>query len=204
MESELRPKKEKKSKKQVTQAIFTINNYTDATIASLDNWYKNGKLQYLVFGKEVGESGTHHLQGFVQFKKKSLYGTWAKILHGHFEEAKGTFIENVEYAKKDRDFVEYGEGVDRQQKCRDQGEVEKQRWANAKQCAIEGRFDEIDPQIYICNYANLHSIHADHMPKLPSLDNLDNYWIWGPTGVGKSFSVRQANPDLYPKPRNKW
>lgn len=42
------------------------------------------------------------------------------------------------------------------------------------------------------------------MPEPVSLQSLENEWIYGPTGVGKSRSVRDAHPILYPKPRNKW
>ena len=42
------------------------------------------------------------------------------------------------------------------------------------------------------------------MPRPASLDTLQNEWIYGPTGVGKSRSVRDTHPVHYPKARNKW
>lgn len=94
--------------------------------------------------------------------------------------------------------------MDRQRVQAEQGEKEKARWDRARVLAKEGKFDDIPSDIYIRQYANLHSINQDSMPKLPALDRLDNLWIYGPTGVGKSRYVRDLHPDVYPKPRNKW
>ena len=42
------------------------------------------------------------------------------------------------------------------------------------------------------------------MPQPASINTLQNEWIYGPTGVGKSRSVRDSHPVHYPKARNKW
>lgn len=56
-----------------------------------------------------------------------------------------------------------------------------------------------------CRYhTQFHRIHQDAMPEPVSLDSLENEWIYGATGVGKSRSIRDRYPVLYPKPRNKW
>ena len=42
-------------------------------------------------------------------------------------------------------------------------------------------------------------------PKTPEmLDKLTNEWIWGKTGLGKSFTARKENPGFYIKSHNKW
>jgi len=61
--------------------VFTINNYSDAEVASLDALGASTRIQYLIYGREVGENGTPHLQGFVIFSS-SIRFTNAKRLIG--------------------------------------------------------------------------------------------------------------------------
>lgn len=88
---------------------FTVNNPTTDERAKIVALEDDDVVEYLVFGNEVGESGTPHLQGFV------AYGTRVRLTQvkqsvserGHFEVAK--FPEKAaEYCKKDGDFVEFG------------------------------------------------------------------------------------------------
>ena len=44
----------------------------------------------------------------------------------------------------------------------------------------------------------------DNMPNPETLTYLDNYWYYGPTGTGKSKGAREAYPNYYNKPKNKW
>lgn len=41
------------------------------------------------------------------------------------------------------------------------------------------------------------------MPEPAPIDTLENEWIWGPTGVGKSLSTRNAFPVLFNHPNTK-
>lgn len=88
---------------------FTINNYTDAEQLSLRN--AGDTFSYLVFGREVGESNTPHLQGFFILATK-LRLRQVKQLAGlgraHLEVSRGTPQEASQYCKKDGDFEEYG------------------------------------------------------------------------------------------------
>lgn len=89
----------------------TLNNY------STEDWNEltrpNSKLQYIIVGKEVGESGTPHLQIYFQLAKqcklqtiKNWGGPWKKM---HLESARGTPEQASTYCKKDGDFIEIGE-----------------------------------------------------------------------------------------------
>lgn len=87
---------------------FTLNNWTpqeETALADLDH------VKYLVYGRETGESGTPHLQGFVIFDNSiSLQVAKQRIGNrAHLEVARGKSSQAADYCKKDGDFVEYGE-----------------------------------------------------------------------------------------------
>lgn len=68
--------------------------------------------RYLVFGREVGDSGTPHLQGFFILETK-LRLRQVRLLAGlqraHLEVSRGSPQEASDYCKKDGDFDEFGE-----------------------------------------------------------------------------------------------
>ena len=72
--------------------------------------------------------------------------------------------------------------------------MEKARWEQAREDAKKGCFEAIPADIYIKHYSSLHRIFQDNMPQPASIDTLQNEWIYGPTGVGKSRSVRDYHP----------
>lgn len=52
---------------------FTLNNYSDAEVLFIQRWIERGDdfaCDYVVFQREVGAEGTHHLQGCAKFKKR--------------------------------------------------------------------------------------------------------------------------------------
>lgn len=96
---------------QSTRWCFTINApasgaavpFPDPLPADEDIWV------YLVQGKETGETGRRHIQGFGVLKiKKTL--TAVKRIHAtaHWEVARGTSLQAAEYCKEDGDFIEFG------------------------------------------------------------------------------------------------
>lgn len=93
---------------QGTRWVFTLNNYSDADITVL---YQLGQtVKYLVFGKEVGTSGTPHLQGFIVFHSNTRRNA-AKLLisnRAHLQVARGSAEQASLYCKKDNDFTEFG------------------------------------------------------------------------------------------------
>lgn len=86
---------------------YTLNNHTEEDLERVQS-FSNG-IEYHVFGKEIGESGTPHLQGFIKFlcRKRAM---WVKNYIGgnpHVEYAKFP-VNAVAYCKKDGDYFEYG------------------------------------------------------------------------------------------------
>jgi len=88
---------------------FTLNNYsTDEQL--LITALHPEKVSYLVYGRETGEEGTPHLQGyFVAKTRQRLTSVKKWIPRAHFEVAKGTPEQNLEYCSKEEDYDEFGE-----------------------------------------------------------------------------------------------
>lgn len=71
---------------------FTINNYSSADEIKLDTMFEHGHFNYIIYGREVGESNTPHLQGYVQFKKKLRLAQAKTFISGraHMEVSRGS------------------------------------------------------------------------------------------------------------------
>lgn len=87
---------------------FTINNYSDGDIQRLSSL--EDQVDYLIAGREIGEGGTPHLQGFVKFKTRvRLAGAIAIIGRAHMEVARMVSAA-IEYCRKeDQNPIEVGE-----------------------------------------------------------------------------------------------
>ncbi|XP_052806522.1 uncharacterized protein LOC128235765 [Mya arenaria] len=79
---------------------WTINNYTREDCELLETV----DVQYICYGREVGASGTPHLQGFMQIKKRMRMTAIKKIApfqKAHLEKRRGTAQEAKDYTSKD-------------------------------------------------------------------------------------------------------
>lgn len=193
--------------KQWRSFVFTFNNYTPEQVEQVKAL--STKSRYLVFGYEVGESGTPHLQGYCQLQQKMSASKVGGMFPWHTEPTRGTPAEAAAYCKKTGKFDEFGTLSDVGSGGVVGGEKEKARWANVIELAKKGELDTIaenDPQAYVHAYRTLKEIAKDHMQRPPSEEETTGYWIYGPSGVGKSRSVREHFPanTLYEKMCNKW
>ena len=83
---------------------FTLNNYTELEIGSMVPIIKD-KCCKAIISKEIGESGTPHLQGFIKFKTKARpIGVFGNP-NIHFEKCKGSDEDNYNYCSKDGDII---------------------------------------------------------------------------------------------------
>lgn len=91
--------------------VFTLNRWTEAEREAICQMGTGIHTRYLVFGEEVGENGTPHLQGFIQFKNARSFAAVKKDFgRSHIESRRGTPQEAADYCKKDATNVrEFGE-----------------------------------------------------------------------------------------------
>lgn len=91
--------------------VFTLNNYNDGEQDG--SWLPEA--EYWVIGKEVGETGTPHLQGYVVFmdryRLKQITDSHpvAKRCHWEPQSKFSTPNQAADYCKKEGSFLEHGE-----------------------------------------------------------------------------------------------
>jgi len=91
------------SRKQISPAVrwcFTLNNYTTEQVSSIVPLIKE-KCRLGIFGKETGENGTPHLQGYIEFRRKARPSGVFGIPEIHWEKCKGSKADNIRYCCKD-------------------------------------------------------------------------------------------------------
>lgn len=87
---------------------YTLNNYTEDEVEAVRR-IQNALVHWC--SREVGESGTPHIQGYVRFEKPCRLAALKKILpRAHWEVRKGTESQAAHYCMKDGDvLVKIGE-----------------------------------------------------------------------------------------------
>lgn len=102
--------------KMSTNWCFTLNNYTEEEEAVVNALYPKDA-NYLVYGKEMGESETPHLQGYLHTVKKNRLSAMKKLIpRAHWEQMRGTSEQASDYCKKDGDFKEFGTRTNERQR----------------------------------------------------------------------------------------
>lgn len=177
--------------------VFTINNWNENHLDLLEKL----EAEYIIAGKEVSPTTkTPHLQGFVRFKSNKRVLTVRKLLAPHHVEVcVGGAKKAIQYCRKeDSTPFEFGTPP------KTQGSGNAERWTLAKEALLDGRIEDVDPEIFIKYYAACKNIMKDHMKKPEAIQGTCGLWIHGDTGTGKSHSVITQHPDRYIKPLNKW
>ncbi len=100
---------EPSSKKQISPSkrwIMVLNNWSEDELEQISSkvpLYCN----VAIVGAEVGDLGTPHLQGYVEFKTKKRPKSVFPNVRIHWEKANGDRESNVAYASKDNDLKIY-------------------------------------------------------------------------------------------------
>lgn len=179
--------------------VFTLNNWSPEDEARV----KDLGAQYYVYGKEVGESGTPHLQGFLYFKNQRTFNSLKKKLPtAHLEKAKNTRAA-IEYCKKDGDYVEHGDPPQK-----NGGDSQEERALRNKRLREAPLNDLVDGgELRILDVKRLKQardiLAQEGSPYVA--EDVRGVWIHGPPGTGKTHMARNEYGDVfYIKAQNKW
>jgi len=182
--------------------VFTLNNYT----AEEEEALKLTPCEYLLYGREKGEKGTPHLQGFVYFKNARSFNAVQKLFGSryHLESQRGTISQACDYCKKEGDWQEVG--------TQPIGAVGK-KCTTAERAKKNKRLLETDLATLVENG----EINIKEVPLLKKAktilaqegrpyqaEGVRGLWIWGPPGTGKTHMAHEQYPGAYIKAQNKW
>lgn len=177
---------------------FTLNNWTEDELTEIKNIKS---VRYLIIGKEVGDSGTSHLQGYIEFENPRTLNAIYKINPRiHWEKRRGTAKQASDYCKKENNFEEIGE-LTRQGERTDLTELKEQIMAGEK------KVDDVileNPETYHQYGRTLEKIEDLKMAKVFRTEMTECVWIVGKTGVGKSHAAfENYSPEThYVKPHD--
>lgn len=190
--------------KQFRAWCFTINNFTareQENLRQLDERH----FRYLIWGRETGESGTSHLQGYIELpperRGKTLQGV-KQLLGGraHVEPRRGPAASAANYCRKDGDFEERGTmsmepGVRK-------GFKDFAASASDINTSVEDLARD-DPGNFIRYHRGVQEIRR-LLCERPRTSKTVCVWLWGATGVGKSRMARELLPHAWWKGPGKW
>ena len=192
---------------------WTLNNPSAAERDTLRNIGQQIEtlnwLDYILFGHEVGEQGTYHLQGYLILSARMRFQQINQRIWGdrtnnriHWEVARGTPQQAIAYCKKDGQFEEFGEIPT--QKVNQWTDIQTMITSGATSEEIRERY----PGTWCAYRTSIESwINEGRQQKLQDYDGdlqSKNVWIWGPAGIGKSTKARTYGTPTFNKGINKW
>ena len=161
---------------------LTINNYNDSIYQAVTSY----KTDYLIVGKEIGESGTPHLQIYFYKNTKITFNGLKKTFPtAHIEQAKGTPQQNQTYCSKEGNFFELGT-------LPQQGNRTDLKKLVESILSKETKIDQLiveDPIAYHQYGRTLEKIEALQKRKQFRTKQTTCEWIYGASGVGKSYEA---------------
>lgn len=176
--------------------VFTLNNYSEDEYNSILN---NTLWSWVIIGKEMGESGTAHLQGYGVLSKQMSNGPIKTNINNrmHYEARRGSHQQAKEYCKKDGQWEEKGVEPKQGERTDIKKAAECIRSEGVKRCAEEYPVEFIKYNRGLILYESLFIEPYNH-------DSVRGEWFVGPPGTGKSRDARARDVNAYIKAQNKW
>lgn len=181
---------------------FTLNNYEQSDIHRLNSLANTDSVAYLCYGKEVGASGTPHLQGYVCFTSRKTRNRAKQEIgaRAHLESSKGSPSQNREYCSKEGEFMEFGTLPNSQGHRTDLAELKLAINAGAGVSEISDKF--------FSQYLR----YPRAIETMVLRNSTPRTWktqvkvLWGPTGSGKTSAVHAEVElsNLYSHPGGQW
>lgn len=178
---------------------FTLNNPKKGSMNKIYRLVDEDKITYLVEGREVGESGTPHIQGYLEYhttiSMKSLKNLVGEKFH--WEVRRGTGQQAADYCKKDGEWEEWGEIKNEHGKRKD--------WTTMRNMIGEGSsirelLDEGHDSLQCVQYMERVAKYSETPRKTKPLV----IWLYGSSGIGKSKWANDTFPDAYWSETYQW
>lgn len=170
--------------------MFTLNNPR-----CLPDFSDFPQIRYAVFSEEISDTGTNHLQGYVEFKRTQYLSFCKKVLaKAHWEIRRGTQAQAIEYCSKitDNTFIAgpfiYGSPTLGQGSRTDITQLKSDldqrcdiRYIASNHFSLFLRYNKgIDRYMSLQDW--------------PERENVYVYYFYGPTGSGKSYAAHLLSP----------
>ena len=186
-----------------TSWCFTLNNPYVNELEIARSWFDQGSIRGAIWQYERGESGTYHLQGYVQLKRNQGLKWLKDNLHmgAHWEPARGDVDSNERYCSKEEGriagpwkcgvFKRQGQRTDIEEVCKavEDGHTEREIMQNHKQV-----------------WFKYHRAIKEYRRVFTSPRSFKSrvIVICGATGTGKSRWCADQFPNAYWKPNGVW
>lgn len=175
---------------------LTINNWTDEQLQSFED--EAEQAAYAVCGKEVGASGTRHLQCYIRFKNQRSFMAVKKLFPtAHIEVAKGDDKDNEEYCTKDDTDARIW-GTPKKPGTRNDlkrvRDVLKETGKMADVVEVATSYQSVRMAECILKYNEPTRAYGRR----------NVYWYYGATGTGKTFTIYEKHPDVFTPQSFKW
>lgn len=171
---------------------FTINNYSVDDLRQVDTL----ECRYIIYGKEVGDNGTEHLQGYVEFAGPKRMTTVSKMMpRAHLEKRLGTRDQARNYCMKEGKHTERGDWSAGGQGSRtDLHEIMERVKKGEKK--IETM--EALPVCYSNNMRFVEAYRAECEKEASrEFRHVDVEVLVGDAGCGKTRSVHEKEPEVF-------
>lgn len=192
--------------RRLRAVCFTINNYDEEEYSSVRQFLE-AESKYWIVGREIGDSGTPHLQGYATFKRQITFDVVRNKLgnRAHLESSRGSPGQNREYCSKGGSFEEGGELPSQGGRPPTRDELATSFMA-AVQHGASGvaEYANTFPGTYIFSGHNMlrNALSIQPPVERPAIRVL---WLWGLPGTGKSRRAHEEMKLAYIKdPRTKW
>lgn len=177
--------------KLLRNSVFTLNNWTDVDKEALRQ-FAEADCEYLIYGDEVGEGGTPHLQGYFELKKRTRMNTVVAHMgvnaRAHLEERRGSQKQAITYCKKDGRVTEFGEPKHMGARA----DLDE-----ARELALTEGMGAVAANY---NYQGIRVAEKHLTYNEPARDFKPQViWLWGASGSGKSRLARLICERWYPE-----
>lgn len=182
---------------RMRSVVFTLNNYLDGDVERIRELGLT--VRYGVFQREIAPgTGTKHLQGFLYSDSAKTFGRWKSLIgdRAHIEKARGTPEQASKYCKKEEsrepntEPEEFGE-LPSQGKRSDLEAISSSLAAGASVEEIAAEY----PGDFIRYHRGIETLHAVY--QAPRNHKTRVFWLYGPTGTGKSAWAHSRFPGAY-------